>query len=87
MGLEFGKEKFGLEIEFSKARSDKVIKELNKIPKNKEEKYNKWKYTTETFNEKKKDIIYGGEVQSPILTNNKKSLNNLKYVLNKLKKI
>lgn len=85
--LEFDKEKFGLEIEFASVKSDNVIKMLSSIEPNNEEEFNTWTFSRETFSEIRKGSIFGGEIASPILSNDEKSLNDLKYVLKKLKKL
>ena len=78
--------KFGLEIEFSNARCNNVLKDVAKIPPNNEEKYSSWTVTDESFTVKKKNVEYGGELQSPILKNDKKSLEDLRKALQILKK-
>lgn len=89
--LDFDKDlTFGLEIEFTNAKLDEIVKYLDEVsPKKRKFKgyYYNWNYSIdETFCKRnEKEEVFGGEVQSAILRNNKKSFKNLKYVLEKLK--
>lgn len=73
---------FGIELEYLDAPSKKVIKFLRKIKPVSDKYYGRWNYSTDyEFTEEKNGILYGGEVKSRILSNDKKSLNEIKKVL------
>ena len=86
---------FGIEIEFAGASYNKVERELKKIfyynepveywmdsRKSKIEKYNTWKLVKEATVQKRITFeeYTGGEINSPILKNNKKSWQELKQI-------
>lgn len=89
--------RFGIELEFSNTSHEAVKKELNMLfgycdiveywPGKKRiiEEYDKWKIVKEgTVQKTVNDILLGGEINSPILTNTEKNWNDIKLVCNML---
>lgn len=79
---------FGVEIEYGNAKSNKVERVLKKFSENPEYGYyGKWNFTNDpNFTKFKDGVIYGGEVKTPIFSNDEEKFEELKIMCDKLNK-
>ena len=80
---------FGVEIEYGNAKSNKVERVLKKFSENPEYGYyGKWNFTNDpNFTKFKDGVIYGGEVKTPIFSNDEEKFKELKIMCDKLKNL